>query len=333
MHMSSAEIITREELYELVWREPITVLTRKNEFSEYAIRKACKSMKIPTPKAGYWVNIRLGKKINRLALRHDPSALAYINLSSIRKSRSIAENYQEGNFTVTSNELDIRVSAAVMGRATRWMNFLLQTIKARNHAVSIENGNTYARVYGQSIRIYLRELTKTSGPKSKWTNAPPIATGLLAFKIDGYPGREWRDGNLSLEEQFLHIIEGLEQSAREQQEEALRVEKAKLVANEIENNAHLKRNLAEQELNNFKLLLEDAERWQKAQTLKAYIAHWKATVIATHEMSVETAEKIQWAEQKANWYDPHSDYQDELFSNIDKNTLEFRSGKSFLHAG
>ena len=88
MNISSADIITREELYELIWKEPIAVFTRKNEISEYALRKACKVMKIPTPKAGYWENIRLGKKISRLSLSKDPAAISYITLSSIKKART-----------------------------------------------------------------------------------------------------------------------------------------------------------------------------------------------------------------------------------------------------
>ncbi|ULQ52971.1 hypothetical protein [Flavihumibacter fluvii] len=335
INLSSKDRITREELYELVWSEPIAVITRKNELSEYLIRKACKTMNIPTPKAGYWENVRLGKKINRCTLTNDPSAMPFVDLSSIKKIRTTAArtsvNKYNGLFSSAQNELDIRVSEAMMDRAIRWMNYFIETMKTRNHDIIHENGHTYVVMYGQPIKIYLRELTKSTGPRTKLINTPLVPTGLLAFKIDGFGGKEWCDGNATLEAQFIAIIEELENKAKAQNEKALGRETEKVTARKIEMNTRLKRSLAEKELEHFKQLLQLAERWQKAQTLKAYITHWKTQAMAIDEMTPEMVEKIEWAEEKADWYDPNVDGEDELFSGIDKNTLEFKSGEANFH--
>lgn len=320
MNISSADIITREELYELIWKEPIAVFTRKNEISEYALRKACKVMKIPTPKAGYWENIRLGKKISRLSLSKDPAAISYITLSSLKKARTNSPHQNKQQATV-NHAFDIRVSKALLERAVRWMNYFIETVKTRNHNITQNNGSTYIVIYGQTIKFYLRELTKTSGPKSKWLNAPLVPTGLLAFKVDGYWGKEWRDGKASLEEQFISIIEELELKARSLQEQTANLETGKIAAKEIAENARLKKMLVEKELEAFKQLLQRAERWQKAQSLRDYIAQWKSNAIAANEMTPELSEKIQWAEEKAHWYDPHTNTANELFAAIDKETL------------
>lgn len=320
MNISSADIISREELYELIWKEPIAVFTRKNEISEYALRKACKVMKIPTPKAGYWENIRLGKKISRLSLSQDPAVISYITLSSIKKAGTNTPR-QKNQQTTTNHAFDIRVSEPLLERAVRWLNYFIETVKARNHTITQNNGSTYIVIYGQTIKFYLRELTKTSGPKSKWLNAPLVPTGLLAFKVDGYWGKEWRDGKASLEEQFISIIEELELKARSFQEESADLETGKIAAKEIAKNARLKKMLVEKELEAFKQLLQRAERWQKAQSLRDYIAQLKTNAIAANEMTPELSEKIQWAEEKADWYDPRTNIADELFAAIDKDSL------------
>ena len=47
-------VFTREELYELVWSEPLTRLAKKYNISDNGIRKKCKKMNIPLPKVGHW---------------------------------------------------------------------------------------------------------------------------------------------------------------------------------------------------------------------------------------------------------------------------------------
>lgn len=54
---------TREELYELVWSEPLSRLARKYDISDTGIRKKCKKMNIPLPQNGYWSKIKFGYKV------------------------------------------------------------------------------------------------------------------------------------------------------------------------------------------------------------------------------------------------------------------------------
>lgn len=55
--------LTREQLYELVWSEPLLRLSKKYCISDNGLRKMCKSMNIPLPPNGYWMKIKYGKKV------------------------------------------------------------------------------------------------------------------------------------------------------------------------------------------------------------------------------------------------------------------------------
>ena len=66
--------LTRKELYDLVWAEPMTTICKRFGFSDNGLRKHCKSMNIPTPPAGYWAKIKFGKKVKVIPLPEDKKA-------------------------------------------------------------------------------------------------------------------------------------------------------------------------------------------------------------------------------------------------------------------
>lgn len=55
--------LTRKELYDLVWSEPMTTLAKRFGLSDKGLRKHCKSMNIPTPPVGYWSKLEHGKPV------------------------------------------------------------------------------------------------------------------------------------------------------------------------------------------------------------------------------------------------------------------------------
>ena len=59
---------SREELYDLVWFEPVKTLARRFELSDVGLAKACKKANIPRPPRGYWAKLTAGKKVARAAL-------------------------------------------------------------------------------------------------------------------------------------------------------------------------------------------------------------------------------------------------------------------------
>ena len=55
--------LTRKELYDLVWTEPLSRLAKKYKISDNGLRKICKRMNIPIPAMGHWQKIQYGKQV------------------------------------------------------------------------------------------------------------------------------------------------------------------------------------------------------------------------------------------------------------------------------
>jgi hypothetical protein len=66
--MLSAEKITREELYEAVWSEPIHQLSKALGISDVGLAKVCKKLNVPVPGRGHWAKNRATRKLLRIAL-------------------------------------------------------------------------------------------------------------------------------------------------------------------------------------------------------------------------------------------------------------------------
>jgi hypothetical protein len=59
---------TRKELYDLVWKEPLSRLAKKYKISDNGLRKICKRMNIPLPPNGHWQKVQYGYKVTPIKL-------------------------------------------------------------------------------------------------------------------------------------------------------------------------------------------------------------------------------------------------------------------------
>lgn len=55
--------MTRDELYALVWSEPLVKIAKRFGISDVGLRKICVKHQIPTPPVGYWAKLAHGKKV------------------------------------------------------------------------------------------------------------------------------------------------------------------------------------------------------------------------------------------------------------------------------
>lgn len=51
-----------------MWAAPLTTLGKKYGLSDNVLRKICKTMNIPLPKAGHWAKIAAGHKVPKTPL-------------------------------------------------------------------------------------------------------------------------------------------------------------------------------------------------------------------------------------------------------------------------
>jgi len=61
---------TRQELYDLVWSEPMRTLAAKYSISDRGLAKACAAANIPVPARGYWNKLEAGHKVEKQPLPH-----------------------------------------------------------------------------------------------------------------------------------------------------------------------------------------------------------------------------------------------------------------------
>jgi hypothetical protein len=60
--------LTRKELYEKVWSQPVRTVAKEFGISDVGLTKTCRRHNIPTPGLGYWAKVEHGKTVRRAEL-------------------------------------------------------------------------------------------------------------------------------------------------------------------------------------------------------------------------------------------------------------------------
>ena len=60
--------LTREELHQRVWEQPVCILAQEFGISDVTLAKTCKKAKVPVPGRGYWAQKAAGKQVCTLPL-------------------------------------------------------------------------------------------------------------------------------------------------------------------------------------------------------------------------------------------------------------------------
>lgn len=66
--MENKTTITRQELYDIVWKESLTAISKRLSISYQQLRKACFEMNVPVPLNGHWSKLLFGKPVVVLEL-------------------------------------------------------------------------------------------------------------------------------------------------------------------------------------------------------------------------------------------------------------------------
>jgi hypothetical protein len=205
------------------------------------------------------------------------------------------------------------------------MDKIIKLLKQRGHNIIVNHNTTHVVIRDEEIKIRLREkLERITKPHEKysWNNTEYVPTGILSFKFDEYPEKEFNDTNSqTLEEQIPKIVTKLElvseKLKRDKEESRIReIEYRK--QREIEE-VIKKRHLNEVE--NFKKLFGDSERWKKASDLRNFIKELESNAIKENKLSEELLNWIKWSNEKADWFDPLVNKTDDLLTEKDKQEI------------
>ena len=78
--------VSREELYEQVWREPMSRLAKRYGVSDVALAKTCRALNVPVPPRGHWAKLQHGKPSPQLPLTPaDPKAAQAADITASPK--------------------------------------------------------------------------------------------------------------------------------------------------------------------------------------------------------------------------------------------------------
>src|SRR2546429_6782861 len=61
--------LTREQLYDVVWSEPIRTVAARYGLSDRGLAKVCIRLHVPVPGRGYWQQKAVGKKVRQPPLK------------------------------------------------------------------------------------------------------------------------------------------------------------------------------------------------------------------------------------------------------------------------
>ncbi|WP_191859871.1 hypothetical protein [Hanstruepera ponticola] len=365
------KILSREELYNLVWSKPLTTLAKEYAYSDNGLRKICIKHNIPLPNSGYWSKIKFNKKVKKEKLpkadesheielyirkegqefiNHPNSERAKIKqeienselplvvqdrLSKpdelIVKAREDLKEKQpstwgtsEGLLSTSSGIINLQVSKSNLSRALRFMDAFIKLIKKRGHSIKVTDG-TIVVINGENLKIRIREFVKREEINDNgWKRSGYRPTGELSFRLeDTYPEKIWRDGkNSQIETKLSTILATLELKAKENKERRIEREiQHKLWEKQRQKEEEYKK-LKENEFKGFEKLFGKATRWHKAQYLRNYIREFQEFNEKNNTLDEEKLQWIEWAKEKADWYDPFIEREVKLLEDIDRDTLK-----------
>jgi hypothetical protein len=263
--------------------------------------------------------IEADKNINLLV-----SDRFYSNDKRILKARDSFRDrnryINNGLINTGRDEFDIKVSPENVSRALRFMDTLIKALDVRGHSVSV-GSDTYVLVKDERMKIILRERLRIGEKKEKWGGHNYIPTGLLYFRLDSYPQKEWMDGKLPIEGQLADIIARLEIQGSEMLASQIKWRKQRL---EQEEKDRIRKEFEErkkQDLVKFKNTLNMSKRWHKAVNLRLYLDTIEQKATNEGSMNTELIDWLKWARKKADWYDPFIEQEDELLEDVDREKL------------
>tara|TARA_R110002049_G_scaffold34058_3_gene111567 strand:+ start:6075 stop:7199 length:1125 start_codon:yes stop_codon:yes gene_type:complete len=251
-----------------------------------------------------------------------------LTLATSNLKNDLIHRYQKGYWHIKADEIDvlsISVSKGLFKRSLIFMDTLIKILEKRGHVV-IANDHIKVLIRGQSYTIRLIEKNKRVKKESNtsWQQFDLEPTGILCLKLDrSYPIKEWSDSKTkTLEDKLPDIVAWLEIRAKKDEEEAIARE---IWHKEQEIKASQEKELRKQrenELTNFAKLFETATRWHKTQYLRNYIKEFEEFAVKTNTLDPDKKEWINWAKEKADWYDPFIEKNDELLIGIDRDSLK-----------
>jgi hypothetical protein len=350
--MGREVVLTREDLHKQVWQEPLSLVARRYGLSEFNLRTICIRLCIPMPRENCWKKVRAGRVLDIAPLPVEYKGVASVKLflaispageghlleavfdpivvaarDSLRKTMKDKYGVVDGLVQPMKGQMDIWVSPSMIDRACQFMDRFIKAARHREHTFKVKGKESFICIGGHELQITCREkLARVAAADSQTYYSTELKpTGILVLQlVNLFHGRDWKDGTtLSLENQIPDILDKLEGLSREIRKEEL---ERGLQRAEGEQEERLRKDWElrrEKELADFKGLLGDAGRWRQVVLLREYLEAVEQG-IGISDAGLRSPEWLAWARNKADWYDPLVDADDEWLEDVDKGTLKIK---------
>ncbi|QKJ32863.1 hypothetical protein HQ865_24930 [Mucilaginibacter mali] len=228
------------------------------------------------------------------------------------RSRITKPNPEFGTVHTELGQLNIRVSPGNINRALRIMDTLVKCWRRRGYRIEFDGRDTLVCRRKVQQRVRLWEIT-TKRPKETLHGYQLYdPTGKLAFKMEYYMGREWRDGKQFLEDQILDILNQMEIAGRQLEkgwaEHAEQVARREAEQQEaivkrdsfVDKEEVMKTGKVRKKKKKFKKLLKEAKRWRELKVLDEYLA----ALVMAQSPTPSFLEWLAWAKHEREAADP-----------------------------
>ena len=365
--------ITREELYEMAWKDRLSDISKKYYISENTLIKKCQELHIPLPNLKYWIKskdthdppekIPLPKYSGRgtiyLKLRADVEQKRESIQSWLSQRKKEIENDTEVKLKVlekltnpdpliaaakdrlykkevyskeqgiiyrNQGSIGIYVSPNQIARALRFMDTMVKALRARGHQFINKNGSTHVVVYGEEYAITCKEKERRIIVKGTYGDRSDLEpTGKLAFRVgESYWLKEWTENKTPIEEQVAKILASVEYRGWKDQQDRIEREKQHAIREERERIEAELQAKKEKELADFKELFKKAKRHEEAEVIRRYVNKLEESALSQNTLTDDVKKTIEWARNKADWYDPFTEIFDELLDDVNREDLEFK---------
>ena len=205
--------LTREQLYEMVWLEPISVISGRLGVPTHILRKHCRTYNIPTPPSGYWTKLKYGQYVEKVPLPEMPNqeidilaSVSETDRFKIKEDAIIAEgfkiiisdDFRKAHYltndtlrhyrlkkrgqhsSLDSPILNLDVSEDNLRRALIIFDALVKSLIRRGHLIKIEHNRTYVEIEGKLIELAIREKMRSPGKRSR----NYVYSNLLVLRVN-----------------------------------------------------------------------------------------------------------------------------------------------------
>ncbi|SHN32928.1 hypothetical protein [Mucilaginibacter sp. OK098] len=360
--------LSRRQLYDLIWSEPLLMLAKKYNISDVGLRKMCVRLNIPLPEIGYWNKVKAGKKVTikpfieqktgeqsvSLALRDkslpedelgispelalqrkieadptlklgvpteltDPDPLI---LPAQRALSKVPKDYRDGDLLFSgSDALDIRVSITQVNRALLLMDTFIKVMQQRGHHFELTDRESCLVIWKSRYSITLREGTTIIPDKDSWRRPTFTPNGIFTIQFDHWGKMTMKDGQKPIEQQLAKLIARLEIKAMEERRWREENERQQAIREEKERQQRLVAERKKNELESFRTVIKNAQRWKVTETIKEYIVAVEQEALKKNGMTSELIAWLNWVKKKTDWFDPMIEAEDDWLSGIDRDSL------------